>query len=560
LTVLTARRQRRRPRIPVVRAVGLLIVAAVIVVIAVEVLGGSTVPPRGPLESMFQDDALLVYGTNGVVEKTLATLKGLGVDRLRITVKWSDIAPDPTSRTRPRGFRAADPSAYSELGFARYDRIDLLAARQGIAVDFDVTAPAPLWATTRGVPARYAANAAPRARDFRAFVTALGRRYDGRYAITIPGVGRMTLPRVSFWSVWNEPNQPGWLAPQYRRAGRGTEMEAPRLYRAYADAAYTALHATGHAGDRILVGELAPEGCAGAGAGTCFYAPTLEPIAPIPFVESLYCVDAAYRPLRGAAASAVGCPPSGSRRAFVAANPVLFDATGFAHHPYSFFLAPNVPLAQTGFVPLANLGRLERGLDRAFAAYGLTRRIPLYLDEYGYVTNPPNPVRGKTLAQQASYLDEAAYMAWKDPRVEGLSQFLLVDAAPDTSFAPGSAGYWSTFQTGLEFVSGKPKPSLRAYRVPIWLPSPSVSPGAQVPVWAMLRAATNGTLQRASIQWRRGPGSAWRTLGHVSTRQPDGVFETRVTVPASGRLRVQWRSPGGASYDSRGARIRVRAS
>src|ERR1700749_3093014 len=95
---------------------------------------------------------------------------------------------------------------------------------------------------------------------------------------------------------------------------------------------------------------------------------------PMPFLRALYCVDSSYRPLAGKAATRLGCPAAGG---FVAEDPGLFRATGFAHHPYSFFLAPGVSMGDPNFVPLSDLGRLERGLDAIFAAYGASPRLPL---------------------------------------------------------------------------------------------------------------------------------------------------------------------------------------
>ena len=69
-------------------------------------------------------------------------------------------------------------------------------------------------------------------------------------------------------------------------------------------------------------------------------------------------------------------------------------------------------------------------------------------------------------------------MAWQDPRVRAMAQFLLVDSAPDPSFPQGSIGYWSTFQTGLEYLDGAHKPSFDAYRLPIFVPTPSFHSGA----------------------------------------------------------------------------------
>lgn len=533
----------------------LLAVGVAVVVLVLVGSGGAT---RGPLESMFQDDAMLIYNPSAAsIDSRLATLRSLGVDRLRLTVKWSDIAPAAGSRTPPTGFDATDPAAYG-AGWGRYDRIVLLAARHHLAVDFNLTGPGPLWATAPNPPDPHVApvyGLSPAA--FREFVVAVGRRYSGRYTVRAAGHRPVTLPRVSFWTVWNEPNQPGWLAPQWHQVDGRREPAAPVLYRAYVDAAYSALRATGHGSDRFLIGELAPEGCVPGGAGQCFYTSVDQPITPLPFVQALYCLDGTYVPLRGAAAPALGCPTRGGRGAFVRAHPGLFRASAFAHHPYSFFLAPGVSLPPP-FVPLADLGRLERSLDRVFAAYGLSRRLPLYLTEYGYETNPPDPTpRGMTLGEQAAYLNQATYMAARDPRVEGLSQFLLVDSPPDLAYPPGNPKRWATFQTGLEFVSGQPKPSLAAYRLPIFIARAHVAAGGDVGLWAMLRTAPSGSDQHATIQWRP-PGGAFRSVAQADAARRTRILTASVHVPGSGEVRVRWVSPAGRVELSRAVAVLVR--
>jgi hypothetical protein len=167
-------------------------------------------------------------------------------------------------------------------------------------------------------------------------------------------------------------------------------MDAPRLYREYLDSAVGSLYLTGHqlGHDTILIGEFAPEGLTTSGSE--------DPITPMPLTRALYCVDSAYRPLRGATATALGCPVGGSRQAFVKAHPGLLYASGFAHHPYYFFYAPNVSSPNPNFVPIVDLGRLERGLDRSLRAWGMQRRIPLYLTERASpirptMSSPPSP-------------------------------------------------------------------------------------------------------------------------------------------------------------------------
>ncbi len=67
------------------------------------------------------------------------------------------------------------------------------------------------------------------------------------------------------------------------RSGRGRVLIAPVLYRQLVDAAYSALRATGHGRDTILIGETASRGW----------------ILPLPFVQALYCVGANDRPVVG---------------------------------------------------------------------------------------------------------------------------------------------------------------------------------------------------------------------------------------------------------------------
>jgi hypothetical protein len=533
-----------------VAAIALLAIAAVVVVL-VATGGGSSASRRGLLESMFQDDQYLLYEqSDAAVARTLDGLKALGVDRIKVQVLWGALAPDPLSPRIPPGFLATNPADYAANHWAAFDRLLALTRARGMGVDFDLTDPGPLWAMRKHAPdPRNALDYAPSVQAFEQFATAVGRRYSGSYT---PRGAHAPLPRVDYWSIWNEPNQPGWLAPQLRTVAGATVPDSPRLYREYANAAFRGLMSTGHtpSTDTILIGETAPEGCNGHGPG-CIYLADNEPIPPLPFIESLYCVGANFAPLRGSLAVALHCPLSGSPSGFAAANPALFQATGYAHHPYSLLLAPNLKFPPSdGFIALSELPLLEHTLDRIFATYGVKRKLPLYLTEYGYETNPPDPIRGVSLAHQSAWLNQAQYMAWRDPRVRVLSQFLLVDSAPNTHFPVGSAGYWSTFQTGLLFANGVPKPSYASYRLPIWLPARTFNPGGSLLVWAMLRAAPNHTHQHALIQWRPAHG-AYRTLADVSTDDPSGVLAAHVKPPGSGAIRIRWTSPSGQAFDSR---------
>ncbi|HEY5319080.1 MAG TPA: hypothetical protein VIJ20_13915 [Solirubrobacteraceae bacterium] len=560
-----------------IRAVAAAAAAAVAIVALVAVLssGGVAHSSHAP-ESIFQDDNHLLYADPATIGRTLGLLQAIGVDRIRITVEWAYIAPDATSATEPAGFHAADPADYPAGAWDRYDRIVEMAEARGIGVDFNVTDPGPLWAMHRAPAAmRRGATPAdyqPSASAFGRFVQALGRRYSGAY-VPPTGSGGHALPRVSFWSIWNEPNQPSWLAPQWRSAGRQRVPAAPARYRALVDAAVAGLKATGHTvtTDTILVGETAPEGSVNPVAGSHpqrYVSATGadDAMTPMVFLRALYCVNARYRRLTGTAATALGCPASGNANDFVKANPGLFDATGFAHHPYFFLFAPNVSSPIADYVPLADLGRLERGLDLAFAAYGESRRIPIYLTEYGYQTNPPDPGQHVTPAEQAAYLNEADYMAWRDPRVRSVTQFLLYDSGPAAQYPPSSTEYWgSTFQTGLIYGPGTPrdgraKPALRAYALPVWIPDPDTRRGSKLLIWGMLRLAPKRSAQVARIQWRPAGQSDYRAIATVDVPASAtyGYFTTRVTAPGRGSIRIAWRSPKGGTATSRAVAVGVR--
>ncbi len=219
---------------------------------------------------------------------TIAELKRLGVDTVHVYMHWADIAPDPTSVSRP-SFDASDPAAYPAAGWAAYDAIVRETKAEGMGVILDLVAPPPRWASGKGAPhPETQPQWRPSAREYGQFVRAVATRYSGHYA---PPGSSTPLPRVYSWAIWNEPNLGFQLAPEVEN---GTQIEvAPLLYRGIVDAAWSALHATGHGDDTILIGELGPEGATFAGAPGLFGA-----MPPLRFLRALYCVDSSYRPLQ----------------------------------------------------------------------------------------------------------------------------------------------------------------------------------------------------------------------------------------------------------------------
>lgn len=488
--------------------------------------------------SMLLDDDQLIYVPTQHMIATLNTLHSLGVDVVKVSLVWQLIAPKQFSVHEPN-FDATDPAAYPSGRWARWDTLVETAHQLGMQVYFLVVGPAPLWA----VPKANRNNGqgpnlgwAPNPTDFEQFVQAAGERYSGTY---VDPINHETIPRVTYWGIWNEPNERSWLTPAYRRLPHHRQqLLQPQLYRGLVSGAWDGLSASGHQNDTIMVGETANRGV----------------MTPSSFVRALYCVGKSLRPLRREAASLFGCPTSGPRSRFVAANPGLFKSA-FAHHPYGFQNAPNRPPPDHTFITLYNVPQLERMLKRIFSSYGQhpSGGVPLYLTEWGYKTNPPNPYVTTSPAQQATWLNEGEYLTWKEPYVHGLTQFLLVDSAPKPDTRPGSALYWSTFQTGLEYINGTPKPSFEAYQVPIWLPDPHH--GSNVTLWGQLRPADHSSTQTGEVDFLAHGSSAWTKIADVQTTSPEGFVLTHVSIPSAGMVRLGWDEPDGSVLYSRSAPV-----
>lgn len=520
------------------------------------------------LEAWMQDDPAVLSNPLS----TLQAMRELGVDRVRLSVRWAEIAPDPNSTHRPTGFDGSDPASYPAMNWAPFDQVVQDAQQLGIGLDFDLLGGVPRWAEGRGVP-RSVLNTTwePSARDFGAFVRAVATRYSGSYNPTTDSLDPGDpddLPRVSFWSVWNEPDYGPSLAPQ-GRPGQLTVQHSPEMYRGLVDAAWSALHATGHADDTFLFGELAPRGKP--------YWGVFSGMKPLVFLRDMYCLNDRYAKLRGRAARLRGCPATaaGSRR-FRAANPALFEATGFSDHPYSRYFAPDrEPDNDPDYTSLADIGQLERALDRVTRAYGSRTRFPIWNTEYGYITSPPkispdpssHPVEYYVSpAVAAAYLNQAEYMSYADPRLRSFAQYLLQDPLPRTK-----ATDYGGFASGLLTYSGADKATYYAWRMPLYLPDTTQSSGGSLLVWGCVRPAhfalldVPGETETAQIQLQQTGSSGWTTIAEVPITNPNGYFETHVTFPGSGAVRVDWIEPDddpqlnpGTEIDSRSVQITVR--
>jgi hypothetical protein len=324
------------------------------------------------------------------------------------------------------------------------------------------------------------------------------------------------------------------------------------MYRRLLDAAWTALAQTGHGHDTILIGETAPRGIT-TGADPIG---NFSGMVPLRFIRALYCVDQYFQPLHGQEAALRSCPttPAGTS-AFSRMHPALFQASGFADHPYPQGAVP--PNLRTPFEPdyadLAAMSNLERTLDRAFAAYGSHRQLPIYNTEFGYQTNPPETIaRAISPSLAAVYMNQAEYIGWRDPRLRSWDQYLLTDP-PSGSFA-----------TGLEFSNGTRKAMYYAFRMPIYLPVNRAAHGHPLNVWGGVRPAhyylesREHKPQIVTIQFRSASDRAYRTIKRLQLSDPYGYFDVPVSFPTSGWVRTEWTYPGGERIYSRTAQVAIR--
>jgi hypothetical protein len=540
------------------RVLGIGIAAALIAAAAVAVAvggcgGGSTrataqtpTTRTRPLETIFEAQTELFTSPG----PTLDALKRLGVDRVKLFMPWSYVAPNAQSHTRPH-FDAGSPAAYPASNWSIFDAIIRAAAARHIGLDVALEAPAPLWAVGAGLPPGTAPSFVgawePSPRQFGMFVRAVATRYSGHYAPD----GQAPLPKVDFWSIWNEPNYGQQLAPQ--AIDSSTVEVSPALYRRLLDAAWSALQATGHQHDTVLIGEIAPRGqTVGDQPGN------FSGMVPLRFIRALYCVDASFHPFSGTAATERSCPSTrAGSAAFVHEHPGLFEAGGFAFHPYPQGFAPNVRTPdEPDYADLPQLGALEHTLDAAMAAYGSHIRLPLYDTEFGYQTNPPETGIARAVAptQAAAWANLAEWMSWRDPRVMSWDQYLLADP-PDGE---------SNFDTGLSFHSGAHKALFDAFRMPVYLPSETAKSGQALEVWGCVRPVHyvhSRKPQVAKVQWQPASGGAFKTVKRVILTDPYGYFDTRVRFPSSGLVRVTWSYPrggGGGQIHSRTVKVTIR--
>jgi len=324
-------------------------------------------------------------------------LEELGVQILRVHLNWGGRVG--VARRRPVEATEPDDPAYD---WHLYDRIVRDAHRHGVEVMFTILG-TPAWANGGRAPTTAPRNAS----QLREFAYAAATRYSG----TFERRDGVLLPRVRYWTAWNEPNLQIGLIPQWRRSGERWLIQSALDYARICNAVVDGIRTTMLRGQKIACGVTAARGNNNPNG--------LKPsVSPLAFLRAMQRAGA-----RG------------------------FDA--YAHHPYygARSESPSTASPGRGGVTLGNIDDLASELTRLYG------RKPIWVTEYGYQTNPPDSSFGVPWQRQATYLAQAFALARAHPRIDMLLWFLLRDE-PDPE----------RWQSGLISASGERKPAFEAFR------------------------------------------------------------------------------------------------
>ena len=426
----------------------ILLLSALLLALAAGALSHTTAArAAGPEIGVSDDRVLLAGGTKA--QKMVAEWKANGVDTVRIYLLWTRVVPGANAKKIPAGFDPNNQGAYDWFG---YDAAVDLVRSAGMKVSLTVSGPAPWWATTK--PSKKSGAYSPSPTAFAALARATATHFGSR---------------VDRYVLWNEPNSGAFLLPQKGAA-------SANIYRNLVRAAYPAVKQA-DSGAQVQIGALAPNGAARKNVTT----------SPLVFMRQFGCVNAKYKKLKSGACKRYKAPTG--------------DA--FAVHPYGAKTPPDSPPKGSEDINLATLGRLESSIDRLrkMGRVKGPRKMSLYVDEYGYQTRPPDKTSGISAKLQDAYMQRGAYLAWRDKRIKLLGQYLWYDE-------PKVNGSYSTWQSGVRFVSGKAKPSLKHFRTPFSIDAQHHR------LWGQVR---DGGRHRVTVQQRKKGSSRWSTIKKPST-------------------------------------------
>jgi hypothetical protein len=465
----------------------LFALAGVVLCVAATVaLYVAATPTRASAQGLtvgFSADPALTGGAPAAATTWIPRAVTEGASIVRVNLIWSEVAPT----IRPASFSPADPSSPA-YDWSTVDAAVRALAGQGLQVLLNITG-APTWAEGPSPPADASPGSwRPDPAQFASFATAAALRYDGSSPDPLqPGA---FLPRVRYWQPWNEPNLSLYLSPQWTQSAHGWLPASPSIYRQLLNAFYGAVKRVSSSNFVVTAGT-APYGDAPGG----------QRMPPVAFDRTLFCLrdDAHLTP--------TSCP-----------DPPHLDA--LSHHPYGI-QGPLWHALNPDDAAVPDVYKIASVLHAAERAGHVRPAGPkrLWVTEISWDSSPPDP-NGVPIAEQAHWLEQALYVLWRQG-VDTVLWLQIVDSPPIPN-------YGSTYQAGLYYLSGAPKPAAEAFRFPFV--TRRLNRG-QIAAWG--RAPLAGKL---AIQERQ--GGRWVVLRRLVVRA-DHVFGAILPVRGRAVLRAQ---------------------
>jgi hypothetical protein len=198
----------------------------------------------------------------------------------------------------------------------------------------------------------------------------------------------------------------------------------------------------------------------------------------------------------------------------------------YAHHPHPLSPAETPFTGGCDHCETISMATLERLLTETRRAFGPRTRI--WLTELGYQTNPPDRILGVPWGTQARDVAGAQRRAYLAPGVDVLVQYLVRDEQ--------STDAW---QSGLETSSGRAKPALRSFTLPLVQVSRT---GASTTLWGQVRPGEGAR----PYLLERLVGGTWKRLAAANTGAR-GFFTRKVRAEHGDRLRLTDPATGSTS-------------
>ena len=466
-----------------------------LVVLAIALVIVPTVAPR-PASAAPTGTGALETGVSYVGESAPLAFRGVrraGARLVQTTVEWRQIAP----RAEPADWDPGDP-ADPHYDWGPLDAWVTNAVAADLTPLLEIVS-APRWA--EGCESGWLGVCRPDPSALAAFATAAARRYSGRFG---------GLPRVRYWQGLNEPNLSLFFGPQFEAGG----PVSPDLYRGLIDAFYSAVKRVDPS-NLVLAAGLGPVGVPG------------YTIAPLRFARLLLCMRGRRRPRP----TRHGCE-GGVHFDIFDVHP--YTTGGPSHHGH----ADDVEIAD-----LPKLQRLLRAADEAGRIRGAFRRTPLWVTEFSWDSDPPDP-GGLSMPILARWTAEALHTAWR-AGVRRFFWYSLRDQAPNPS-----RPFSETLESGLYFrgatlAEDVPKRQLYAFRFPFV----AYARAGAIRFWGRTPNSRAGSIE---IQARSGG----RWLGLAALRAgPGGVFRGAVESAYGrhdrGAVRAVYRGEGSLPFSLR---------